>query len=152
MLRKCAHPAGMSKWGFWLPKRGAGGNEALTDTSGNRSTDLFSIQALYDRYGREIYARAAVDEAFSAAISDMAASIREDLEREGPRVARLLTDKTGLSYFLLGHTHAVLARLLEVAVRPDALTPAVVDPDFAAVRLGALFHLAFDGGLLRLPS
>ncbi|MGW2150511.1 hypothetical protein ACWCOT_39815 [Nonomuraea bangladeshensis] len=82
----------------------------------------------------------------------MAALIREDLEREGPRVAKLLTDKMGLSYSLLGHTHAVLARLLEVAVRPDALTPAAVDPDFAAVRLGAMFHLAFDGGLLQLPS
>ncbi|MFD9950329.1 hypothetical protein ACFWYW_56630 [Nonomuraea sp. NPDC059023] len=39
--------------------------------------------------------------------------------------------------------------LLEQALRPGA---AATDPDFAAVRLGALFQLAFDGGLLRLPT
>lgn len=47
----------------------------------------------------------------------------------------------------------MLDGMLEVAVRPGAPTSlAAVDPDFAAVRLGAMFHLAVDGGLLRLPS
>jgi hypothetical protein len=113
---------------------------------------MFAVQVLYDRYGRDIYARATADAAFSAAVSDLAAEIRQDLMHEGQRVAKLLTDKTALTYYLLGHTHAVLACLLEAAVRPDASTPATVDSDFAAVRLGAMFHLAFDGGLLRLPA
>ncbi|MFI9842259.1 hypothetical protein ACIHFD_34855 [Nonomuraea sp. NPDC051941] len=69
------------------------------------------------------------------AISDLAGSMREDLEHEGPRVAKLLTHKTTLHFYLLDHTHAVLDRLLE-----------------AAIRLGALFHMAFDGGLLQLPA
>ncbi len=73
------------------------------------------MQTLYDQYGRDIYARAAVDAAFSAAISDLAAEIREDLKREGPRVGKLLTDKTALTFYLMGHTHVVLACLLETA-------------------------------------
>ncbi|MFB4274593.1 DUF6401 family natural product biosynthesis protein [Nonomuraea sp. MTCD27] len=113
---------------------------------------MFAVQVLYQQYGQDIYARAAVDAAFSTAVTDLAAEIREDLKNAGPRMAKLLTDKTALTYYLLGHSHAVLAGLLEAAVRPDASTPAAVDPDFAAVRLGAMFHLAFDGGLLQLPA
>ncbi|MEV0238144.1 hypothetical protein [Nonomuraea sp. NPDC050786] len=69
---------------------------------------MFAVQRLYDRYGHEIYARAATDPAFSAAISDLAASMREELDQEGPRVAKLLIRKTTLNFYLLGHAHAVL--------------------------------------------
>ncbi len=114
--------------------------------------EMFAVQRLYDRYGQEIYARAAADPAFSAAISEEVAGLRE-LDDSEPRLSKLLAGKRGkaaLNSYLLGHTHAILACLLEAAVRPDARTPAAGDPDFAAVRLGALFHLAFDGGLLQL--
>lgn len=95
----------------------------------------------------------AADPAFSAAISDLVALMGEELQQEGPRVAKLLTNKTSLDFYLLGHIHAVLEYLLEAAMRPDDATSlAATDPDFAAVRLGALFHLAFDGGLLQLPA
>ncbi|MEU4332086.1 hypothetical protein [Nonomuraea dietziae] len=57
-----------------------------------------------------------------------------------------------MNFYLLGQTHAVLDRLLEAAVRPEARTLTAVDPDYVAVRLGALFHLAFDGGLLQVPA
>ncbi|MET9340752.1 DUF6401 family natural product biosynthesis protein [Nonomuraea sp. NPDC003804] len=114
--------------------------------------ETFAVQTLYDKYGRELYARAAADPAFSAAISELAAAIRHELEQEGPRVAKLLTRKQNLNSYLQGHSHALLACLLEAALRPDADTLAATDPDFAAVRLGALFHLAFDGGLLQLPA
>ncbi|MEV4080267.1 hypothetical protein AB0J43_08260 [Nonomuraea fuscirosea] len=142
----------MSTWGAWLQKWRAGGNRASGETSGDGLLDLFSVQALYDRYGRAIYARAAADAAFSAAISDMVATIQESPQQKGPRVAKLLTDKTGLTFYLLGHTHTVLASLLDASVRPDSPSPASADPDFAVIRLGALFHLAFDGGLLQLPD
>ncbi|MFI7452808.1 hypothetical protein ACIBQX_35350 [Nonomuraea sp. NPDC049714] len=42
------------------------------------------MQKLYDRYGREIYERAAADPAFSAAISDLVALMGEELPQEGP--------------------------------------------------------------------
>ncbi|GAA3606183.1 hypothetical protein GCM10022419_108800 [Nonomuraea rosea] len=61
-------------------------------------------------------------------------------------MAKLLTDKTAPTYCLLGHTHAVLACLLEAAVRPDAPTPAAIDPDFATVRR----HV--PSGLRRRPA
>jgi hypothetical protein len=142
MLRRVR--ASWSKMGSWLQKSWRGSDGTSKGTSDG------PLKKLCEQYGRDIYARAAVDAAFSAAISDLAAEIREDLKQEGPRVAKLLTNKTSLTFYLLGHTQAVLASLLEAAVRPDASTPAAVDPDFAALRLGALFQLAFDGGLLQL--
>ncbi|MEV4176925.1 hypothetical protein [Nonomuraea sp. NPDC049709] len=142
----------MSTVGSWLRKWWRGGDGSSQDETAHGPLEMFAVQVLYERYGREIYARAAVDAAFSTAVSDLAAEIREDLKHDGPPMARLLTDKTALTYYLLGHSHAVLAGLLEAALRPDASTPAAVDPDFAAVRLGAMFHLAFDGGLLQLPG
>ena len=79
-----------------------------------------------------------------------------DLEQSEPRLSKTFAGKAGktaLNFYLLGHAHAMLDGMLEVAVRPGAPTSlAAVDPDFAAVRLGAMFHLAVDGGLLRLPS
>ncbi|MEU6786817.1 hypothetical protein ABZ912_47140 [Nonomuraea angiospora] len=86
------------------------------------------------------------------AISDLAGSMREDLEHEGPRVAKLLTHKTTLHFYLLDHTHAVLDRLLEEAISPGDPTSLATAPDFAATRLGALFHMAFDGGRLQPPA
>jgi hypothetical protein len=51
------------------------------------------------------------------------------------------------------HIHAILDCPLEAAMRPDDATSlAATARDFAAVRLGALFHLAFDGGQLQLPA
>ena len=67
-------------------------------------------------------------------------------------MAKLLTDKTALTYYLLGHTHAALARLLEVRDRSGCFDARHGRPRLAAVRLGAMFHLAFDGGLLQLPA
>ncbi|MFG6200022.1 hypothetical protein [Nonomuraea sp. JJY05] len=109
---------------------------------------MFAVRTLYDQFGREIYARAAADPTFSAAISAQVAELRE-LEESEPQLSKLLSGKSGkvaLDFYLLGDTHAVLTGLLEAALRPDARTPASVDPDFAAVRLGAVFPLAFDGG------
>ncbi|PZG19942.1 DUF6401 family natural product biosynthesis protein [Nonomuraea aridisoli] len=114
--------------------------------------ELFAVQRLYALYGHDVYARAAADPGFSAAISDHVAWIREDLERGGPRTAGLLSRKTTLNAYLLGHAHAVVDCLVEAAMRPGGESPAAADPDFVAVRLGAMFHLAFDGGLLRLPA
>jgi hypothetical protein len=141
----------MGKIGSWLHKWWRGSEQRAEDTS-HGPLDMFGMQALYDQYGPDIYARAAADPAFSAAISDLVAEIHKELKQDGPRTAKLLTNKTSLNYYLLGHTHALLAGLLQSALRPEAPRPAAGDPDFVAVHLGALFHLAFDGGLLRLSQ
>ncbi|MEV8636674.1 hypothetical protein AB0395_34030 [Streptosporangium sp. NPDC051023] len=56
--------------------------------------------------------------------------------------------------YLLGHAHALLQDLLEAAVEAEASgTPATMgDRDSVMVRLGALFQLAFDEGLLTLRA
>ncbi|MEV0237821.1 hypothetical protein [Nonomuraea sp. NPDC050786] len=143
----------MGKVGSWLQTWWRGGDRPARDETPDGPLKVFAVQRLYDRYGHEIYARAAADPVFSAEVSDLAASFREELEQEAPRAAKLLAHKTTLHFYLLGHAHAVLDLLLEAAIRPDDPTsPAATDPDFAAKRLGALFHLAFDGGLLQLPA
>lgn len=144
----------MSNVGSWLQAWWQGGDGASPEETSHGPLEVFAVQTLYDQYGGEIYARAATDPAFSAAISEQVAELREQGDSE-PQLSKMLAGrngKTALNFYLLGHAHAVLACLLEAAVRPDAGTPAAVDPDFAAVRLGALFHLAFDGGLLQLPA
>ncbi|MDX3109665.1 hypothetical protein ACIBO5_52465 [Nonomuraea angiospora] len=130
-----------------------GGDASAQETSAG-PVETFAVRTLYDQFGREIYARAAADAAFSAAISEQVAELRE-LGEGDPQLSKILSGASGkvaLDFYLLGHTHAVLTYLLEAALRPDAHTPASVDPDFAAVRLGVVFHLAFDGGLLQLPA
>jgi hypothetical protein len=107
---------------------------------------------LYERYGREIYARAAADPAFSEANAALVAEIRR-MQREEPRAKRLGKGQA-LNAFLLGYAHALLMELLDAAVRtddgPGGPSSPADDGTWAAIRLGAMFQMAFDGGLLKL--
>ncbi|MFF4414535.1 hypothetical protein ACFYY8_18570 [Streptosporangium sp. NPDC001559] len=57
---------------------------------------------------------------------------------------------TALQGYLLGHTHGLLDRLLDAAVDAEASsTPAASEGEgWVMVRLGGLFRLAADEGLL----
>ncbi|RCG17277.1 hypothetical protein DQ384_39820 [Sphaerisporangium album] len=114
----------------------------------------FAVQTLYRRYGQHIYARAAADPAFSEVIAARAEASR-NLLREHPLPGRPGThlQRMALCGYLLGQTHALLQELLDAAMDEDGGSSAgTLDGDSASVRLGAMFQLAFDAGLLKLET
>ncbi|MFI6889938.1 hypothetical protein [Streptosporangium canum] len=132
-----------------------GGPRAPEDEVPPGPEQAFAVRELYRRYGQRIYARAAADPAFSAAIAAREAAIR-DLLREDPlpRMPGRRAEKMGLNFYLLGQTHALLQDLLDAAIdSEDDASPALSGRgDSVSVRMGAMFQLAFDGGLLTLEA
>lgn len=135
----------------WLHPGQGGGDDTPHDDVPAGPAETFAVQALYRRYGQRIYARAAADPAFSAAIASQEEAIREEMLRI-PRRWTKVTRKAALNGYLLGHAHALLQELLEAAVDAEAsgTSATLTGGDWVMVRLGALFQLAFAEGLLTL--
>jgi hypothetical protein len=110
-----------------------------------------AVQTLYDRYGADLYARAAADPALGAAIAEYAEAMRAMMEEAEPgeRPAGPLDWQA----YLMRHTHALLIRLLDDAVEAGLTErPGAVDGREVLAELGALFQLGFDHGLIRIAA
>ncbi|GAA3124011.1 hypothetical protein [Streptosporangium carneum] len=103
-----------------------------------------SLEHLYDRYGREILAKAAAEPALSQAIAQEVDMLEMGLPRgEGaPTPAQLRA-------FLVGYGQAMVDTAV---IRPDLVAVAMGHNGYppTVVGLGALCQKAFAAGLLRM--
>jgi hypothetical protein len=143
---------GIRKWfrAFWYDKQpdGRPRQEGLPLPSRPmvRPEETFAIQTLYARHGQQIYARAAADPSFSTAIAAEVSHLRTVLqENPMPAPSRQVTES-----YLLGLAHGTLMGLLDVSLTSDSNMDGIREA--VAVRLGAMFQLGFDEGLLQLTA